>query len=250
MNVNGFIKKHSSQLRTISEIVGGGLIIYFTASGTVKAVRKVDAYKAETGRDDLSTKELFQLCWKCYVPAATALASTVTVSAVSEHITRNAHKEQIKGLETAYNLVKSTAQLYSEKVAETIGEEKEAAIKEEVKKERSEMIKNNPSMFLASSNDRVLCVDSFGREFETTVAMIENARNKANEVMIKCDYISLNDFYGFLGLSTTKMGDDLGWNTFSTGLIEIAYDATLVNGRPALSIGYYVEPRPDYSKFS
>ena len=106
MNVNGFIKKHSSQLRTISEIVGGGLIIYFTASGTVKAVRKVDAYKKETGRDDLSTKELFQLCWKCYVPAATALASTVTVSAVSEHITRNAHKEQIKGLETAYNLVK------------------------------------------------------------------------------------------------------------------------------------------------
>lgn len=250
MKVNTFIKQHSSQIRTISEIVGGGLLIYFTASGTVKAVRKIDAYKEQTGKDDLSTKELFKLCWKCYVPAAATLVSTATVSAVSEHITRNTHKEQIKGLETAYNLVKNTAQLYSEKVAETIGEEKAAKIKEEVKKERSKMLKNNSATLLASSNERVYCVDSFGREFETTVLAIEDARNKANDCLNKYNYVSLNEFYGFLNLTPTKNGDDLGWNSFTTGLIEINYDSTLLNGHKlALSIEYTIEPRPDFSKF-
>ena len=77
---------------------------------------------------------------------------------------------------------------------------------------------------------------------EFTVNGIDVRFKKIN----KDDYISLTDLYQELGLSSTEMGDDLGWNS-DEGMIEVDFSSALANdGTPCLVIGYNYAPRFDY----
>lgn len=110
-----------------------------------------------------------------------------------------------------------------EKVAETVGEKKAEEIKTKIVKEK---IENNPmankEVIITSKGD-TLCYDSVsGRYFKSDIDTIKKIVNELNRRMLSESYISLNDFYYELGLSFTKMGDQLGWN-IDRGLIDISY---------------------------
>ena len=67
--------------------------------------------------------------------------------------------------------------------------------------------------------------------------------------MLSENYVSLNDFYDELGIGPTKLGDDLGWDIYKDGLIDIAFSSRLAeDGTPCLVMDYSVAPRYEYYK--
>ena len=61
-------------------------------------------------------------------------------------------------------------------------------------------------------------------------------------------YLSLNEFYYALGLRSTVLGNELGWN-ISDGLLDIHYSSQIADdGRPCLVLEYRIAPRYDYAK--
>ena len=70
--------------------------------------------------------------------------------------------------------------------------------------------------------------------------------NKLNRDMLDEMFISLNDFYYEIGLSNTKLGDDLGWNV-SEGLIDLKFSSQLTDdGTPCVVMDYSIAPKYDY----
>ena len=60
-------------------------------------------------------------------------------------------------------------------------------------------------------------------------------------------YITLNDVYYALGLSNTKMGDDLAWSV-EDGMIDFNFSSQLTeDGIPCLVVDYTIGPRFDYN---
>ena len=58
-------------------------------------------------------------------------------------------------------------------------------------------------------------------------------------------YASLNDLYAFMGLSSTEVGDDLGWN--GDKLLEVSFSSHLApDGDPCLAVYFTVPPKPNY----
>jgi len=150
-------------------------------------------------------------------------------------------------LASVYAMTEATLKSYQEKVAETVGEKKAEEIKTKIVKEK---IENNPmankEVIITSKGD-TLCYDSVsGRYFKSDIDTIKKIVNELNRRMLSESYISLNDFYYELGLSFTKMGDQLGWN-IDRGLIDISYVPLLADdGNPCLAIEYAVSPEYDY----
>ena len=60
-------------------------------------------------------------------------------------------------------------------------------------------------------------------------------------------YISLNEFYWEIGLDSTEIGDELGWN-IDNGLIELTFSSQLSrDGVPCLVVNYRIAPKYGYA---
>ena len=78
----------------------------------------------------------------------------------------------------------------------------------------------------------------------------KKAVNEINRRLISEDYISLTEFYSELGLSPTKVSDEIGWN-LDDGLIEVYFSSQLADdGRPCIVLDYENPPIHGFSKFA
>lgn len=196
--------------------------------------------------DKLKPLDILRVTWKCYMPAfVTGIVSTTClIGSSSVNIKRNA------ALATAYSLSESALKEYREKVVETIGEKKEKEVKDSIAKDR---IKKNPvgnKEVIITSKGETLCYDSIsGRYFKSDIDKIRKAENDLNRRMRDDMYISLNDFYYEMGLATTSMGDDLGWN-IDSGYIDLDFSTQLAeDDTPCLVIDYLVTPKYNFGVY-
>ena len=83
---------------------------------------------------------------------------------------------------------------------------------------------------------------------------IENVRKIINDLNYRLttgmeEYISLSELYDEIGLSHTSESDNIGWNIYRDGQINIDFLATKnEKGEPCLMLDYEVSPRYDFSK--
>nr|DAI86304.1 MAG TPA: hypothetical protein [Caudoviricetes sp.] len=213
---------------------------------TPKAVILLNERKEELETEKLPVTDVIKTTWKCYIPAAITCGASIAclVGASSVNFKRNA------ALATAYKLSETAIAEYRDAVVETIGEKKERDIRDKVAEKR---VKKNPvtkSDVIVTGNGTTLCFDSIsGRYFQSSMQKIESAKNKINERMLCDNYVSLNDLYDELGMECTKIGEDLGWNIFGDGLLDISFSSQLTDdGTPCLVMDYSVEPRYNYYK--
>ena len=152
-------------------------------------------------------------------------------------------------LATAYSLSETAFSDYKEQVIETIGEKKESEVQDKVAKKKleNESVVNKEVFITDKGNS--LCYDSVsGRYFYSDVEAIKKAENELNKRMMSEMYLSLNEFYYALGLRSTVLGNELGWN-ISDGLLDIHYSSQIADdGRPCLVLEYRIAPRYDYAK--
>lgn len=237
--------KHSPEILTGIGVVGMLSSTVLAVKATPKAIKLIDTKKKELDTKELTVIETIKVAWKPYIPTLLlSLASTsCIIGASATNYKRNA------ALASAYALSERTLNHYRDKVIETIGERKEHQIKEKIAQDEVDENKLNNSQIIVTSNGNTLCMDSMsGRYFKSDIESIKQAVNKLNRRLIYENYISLNEFYGEIGLDNVKNGDLVGWN-LDSGMIEPTFSTCLAeNNQPCIVLDFMVAPKYDYDK--
>ena len=239
-----FVDKHSPEILTSVGIAGMVTSTILAVRATPRALDLIEDKKDELDTNELTKREIIQACWKCYVPAIITGGAAITCIVGASRI--NSRRNVM--LATAYNLTERALTEYKDKVVEVIGEEKEKEIREEIAKDRIERKPMTDVVFM-SEKGNTLCYDSIsGRYFKSDAEKIRKAENLLNKQLMGETYVSLNDFYDYIGLPYTQIGFDLGWK-FDGDMIEIAFDTCLnEDDQPCLVLDYSIEPKYDYQK--
>ena len=239
------VSKHAPEILMGFGIAGMVTTTILAVKATPKALRLIEEKKQELETDKLTVGETIKATWKCYIPsvATAAVSTTCLIASCKVNNKRNAV------LATAYKLAETAHKEYRDKVIETIGEKKEEAIKEKVAQEKINKDPVSSKEIIITDRGNMLCYDSIsGRYFKTDIDKVKRAVNEINRRMTYNMYVSLNEFYSEIGLKTTKIGDDLGWN-LDHGLIKIDYSSALTEfDEPCLVLNYSVTPQYDYYK--
>ncbi len=241
-NVRTAMKKHSPEILTGIGIAGMITTTVMAVRATPKALILIEQRQEECDSDvQLSRMEKIKAAWPCYIPSAVigTISIFCLIGASSTNLKRNA------ALATAYTLSETTLREYQEKVVESIGERKEEAIRDSIAKDRIE--KNPVREIFITEKGNTLCYDSIsGRYFKTDIDKLKKAVNELNRRMRSEMFISLNDFYYEIGLSETKLGNELGWH-IDRGYIELEFSSQLTaDETPCLVLDYQIAPQYDY----
>ena len=245
-SIKGVLERHTPEILTGIGVAGMITTTILAVKATPKACLLIDDRKDELEVEKLPATELIKTTWKCYIPAAVTGGASIAclVGASSVNFKRNA------ALATAYKLSEAALSEYKDAVLETIGEKKERTVRDKVAERR---LKENPvtkNEVIITGNGTTLCYDPVGNSyFKSNIQQIESAKNKLNARMLIENYVSLNDFYDELGIGPTKLGEDLGWDIYKDGLIDIAFSSQLAeDGTPCLVMDYSIAPRYEYYK--
>jgi len=194
--------------------------------------------------NELSLLDYVKVTWRAYIPAAAVGLSTISliVGAQAVNTRRNA------ALMSVYSLTENAFNDYKGNVIEVLGEKKDQLINDNIAKKRVENNPPNDADILVDDDDKILCYESLsGRYFKSDKETIRKAQNDINKVLIDNVYVSLNDFYDMLGLSSNALGEEVGWR--SDQVMDIIFSAVLTpTGAPCLSIDYRVGPIHGYYK--
>lgn len=257
------LKKRSPEILTGVGIAGMITTTVLAVKATPKALQLIEADKKErlnvtAGCDfdgdvciiqdeKLKPIDIVKVAWKPYIPAAVTGIMSVAclIGASSVNLKRNA------AIATAYKLTETAFTEYKEKVVETIGEQKERAVRDEIDKERIEKNPVSSNSVIVTGKGNTLCHDVItGRYFESDIDLINKAINKINRKMLNNEYVSLNEFYNELGVKQVPLGDELGWR-IDHGYIDASFSSHIADdGRPCIVLGYSVAPVRDYYKFA
>ena len=236
-------KKHSPEILIGVGIAGMITTTVLAVRATPKAIKLMEEEKKRKKVNKLKPMQVVKVTWKCYIPAVAtgALSVTCIIGANSIHLRRNAV------LATAYSLSESALKTYQAKVIETIGENKEKKIHDEIAKD---YIRNHPPRdqeIIVTGNGMTRCYDPHSdRYFWGDIDKIRKLEIQLNKELLTCMYISLSDYYDGIGLNHTRDSDDLGWNIDQCP-IEFHYSSVLdANDYPCLVVDFYVSPRSDY----
>lgn len=210
--------------------------------------KEMEKYTVEEFLEDakLNPLEVVKAAWKPYIPAAVtgiiSIACLVGASSVSAR--RNAV------LATAYKLSETALNEFKEKAVEVVGEKKVKEIKESIAEDK---IQKNPvgkAEVIVTEKGNTLCYEAIsGRYFKSDIEKIRKVVNELNRRMLSENYVSLSDFYNEIGLESTKISDDLGWN-IEKGLIELDFGSHIAeDDTPCIVVDYLIPPFYDYYKY-
>lgn len=256
-SVRNTLIKHSPGILTGLGIAGMVTTTVMAVKATPKALTLIEEEKRrqnkelmeageEANIEKLKVKDVVKVTWKCYIPAAVSgvVSTACIIGANTVNVRRNA------ALAAAYTLSETALKEYQEKVVETIGEKKEKAVRDAVAKDRMENDPVTTKEVIITEKGNTLCYDSIsGRYFKSDIEKIRKAENELNRRMKYENYISLNDFYTEIGLSPTRLGDQLGWN-IDKGYIDIYFSSQLAaDETPCLVIEFNKAPVYDFSMY-
>lgn len=210
--------------------------------------KEMEKYTVEEFLEDakLTPMEVVKAAWKPYIPAIVtgvfSIACLVGASSVSAR--RNAV------LATAYKLSETALNEFKDKAVEVVGEKKVKEIKESIAEDRIEKNPVSKSEVIVTEKGSTLCYEAVsGRYFKSDMEKIRRVVNELNRRMISENYISLSDFYNEIGLPSTKISDEIGWN-IDKGLIELDFSSHIADdGTPCIVVDYLCAPYYDYSKY-
>ena len=188
----------------------------------------------------ITPRDVVKINWDLYVPAVVVGTTTALCIIGANNISsrRNA------ALISLYTLTERAYGEYREKVVHTLGENKEARVRDAIAQDR--VTAAGPSTTIIASGN-IPCFDSFtGRYFESTVEAIRKAENDINRQCINDMYASMNDFYRLIGLPAVAVGDEVGWTT--DNVIEVQFSAVLDDGKPVMALEYRKQPKINYTR--
>ena len=246
------LSKHSPEILMGIGIAGVITTTVLAVKATPKACQLLEERKRELETDTLTPIETIKTAWKCYIPAAVSGVTTIACLVGSHSVSAR----RSAAAAAACKLTETAFSEYREKVAETIGEKKERAVRDKVSEEQ---VKNNPvsrTEVIVTGRGKTLCYDPLSsRYFFSDLEKIMRAQNTVNNKII-CDAFdmgaTINDFYDEIGLPRTDTGDTMGWKVGH--LIDIYPSAQMADegsdyeGQPCIVLSHSNPPQYEYHR--
>lgn len=245
-NVGKAINKNSPTILTGLAVAGFVTTVIFAVKATPKALEILEQERIMRrdydGGKEITKRDVISLTWKTYLPTFLMGATSISCIIFANHI--NLRRNAV--LSSLYAISETTLKEYQNKVIETIGENKERKIRDEIKGDK---IKNNPpdsNPIIITGKGDTLCYDVLsGRYFKSDIEDIRKVENETNKKLLSNMWVSLNEVYSDLGLDQIDLGRDIGWDVDK--MLEFNFTSKLTeDGRPCLVIDYMVGPRISY----
>lgn len=248
------LNENSPVILTALGVAGTITTAFLSGKAAVQATDRLrdemvrrDFYNTNVGElalQEPTPKEKFLLTYDLFIPPALVCASTIGCIVMSNRI----GTRRTAAMAAAYSLSEKAYTEYREKVYEHIGKNKEQKVRDEIAQDQIK--RNPPPGDMVVVGDDVIFHEAFsGRYFRSTMEEVKQAVNRINHHMIHNFSADLNDFYDFIGLDRTDMGEMMGWN--SDKLIELEFTTCMDDkNRPAISFTYKNPPREGYFRTS
>ena len=251
------IKKHSPEI-----LIGVGIAAGITAGisavmATPKALTLIEEEKRDRRKEAMKNSidgmvyepepitklDMVELTWKTYLPSV-ALATLSVVSIIGSN---RISSRRTAALAAAYSLSETAFSEYKDKVAETIGEKKAGIIEEKVAQDQIKSIPMLPDEIEETGHGAFLFLDpKSGRYFRSSKEFIDRVMVKLNNQLMNEMWVPLNDLYDELGIRTTELGRDLGWN-IDDGIVNMSISyISDDDGNPCGVLNYMLRVRTDY----
>lgn len=224
--------------------LGIGSMIMATVTGIRYAPEARDALEAkkeELNTDKLSAKDTIKTIGLYFVPPI--IFSGVGIACILSGNKMNLDRGA--AAMAAYAISESSLREYREKTKELIGEKKEKDIREAIAKDTVDKNPATPGTIIVTGNGDSLCFDNIANQyFKSSKTKIESLINSINFDMLHGqDVVSLNEYCIKLGLDEVELGNDLGWDVCSNGLISVSFTAVLTKtGEPCIVISHNTLP--------
>ena len=219
------LDKRSPEILIGCGIVGFVTTVILVAKEAPIAKERLDELHENLGESDEEISkgriifEEFKTAAPVYIPAV--ITGTMSVGCIlgSHYIS----SKRTAALATAYEFVQSNFIDYQDKVKEKLGEKKERELKQELDEEK--LKKDPPPDHMLSyggvnGGTEVVYTDGLslykdgysGRYFRCNNDILVKAEKRITERLFTEMWVSLNEFWWELGLSSEDVGDDVGFN--------------------------------------
>lgn len=199
-------KDNGTTILTGLGLVGVASTAILTAKATPKALdilEEKEQYKKEHYGKSLTRFEKFLAVIPPYLPAI--LMGTATGACILG--VNQMHKNKEAALMSAYAVLNNSYKEYQHKVKEIFGEAGEKKVREEIEKDKFLHEK------YGSVDEKKLFYDEFSnRYFEMSLFELQVAVYDVNRIYNHIGELTLNEFYEFINLKPTDLGDKIGWN--------------------------------------
>lgn len=243
-----YVINNSPTLLTAFAATGALTTAFLTGKASFKAARIIqeEEYRRSLlepavleALPEFDTKEKTKLVWKCFVPPAISVVTTIGCVIGANTI----NTSRMAALAAAYAVSDKNFSEYKGKVKEVFGEKKEGEVRTAVSQDFVDA--NPPSMnVLRGHGGDTLCLDKWtGRYFTSDMQTIRAVENDLSKGMYRGqDAATLGDFYESLGLPSPDCADGLGWNSDSA--LDLTFDTVLAEGKPVLVVHFANQPFP------
>lgn len=213
-------KKATPTILTCISAAGVVVTVVLAVKATPKALKCIEKEKevknAENG-ENLTRMETIAACWRCYIPAAATGIATIGCIFGANVLNRR----QQASLVSAYALASRSFNNYKQKVKELYGEEAHKKVMASLAAEKSakpplyagSLTQMTSLGFEDAGEEERLFYDAISdRYFQATISQVLQAEYHLNRnFALTGGFITLNQFYEFLGISKVQGGDEVGW---------------------------------------
>jgi hypothetical protein len=236
---------NSPAILTAIGVTGTLATAYLTGKATFKAAELIRETESRGGTAEDGwpvIRERSKLVWRLYIPAASTVVFTIGAIIGANRI----GMRRAAALAAAVSISERAFEEYREKITQKLGKTKEQTARDEIAQDR---VNNNPvglREVILTSGGSVLCYDAYtGRYFLSDVETLKKAQNDMNYRILHDNYASLSDFYDMIGLSSTSVSSEVGWN--SDKMLELEFSTVLSeDNRPCIVIDFKVVPIRDF----
>jgi hypothetical protein len=239
------VTNNSPVILTAIGVTGVVTTAILTGKATIKAVYLLEE-EAMHREQPISDKETFELVWKLYIPAAGTGLLTIVAIIFADRI----GSRRAAAVAAAYTITEKAFAEYRGKIVEKLGNTKEQSFRDEIAQDRVDRNPPDSAQVIIAGGGSVLCFDSYtGRYFLSDLETIKQAQNTINYRILHDSYASLSDFYERVGLPSTAISDNVGWN--SDKQVELNFSATITeSGKPCIVIDFHVMPIHNFDRFN
>ncbi|NLD50529.1 MAG: hypothetical protein GX660_25590 [Clostridiaceae bacterium] len=221
-NLNSYFKKACPTILSVLGAVGVITTTVLAVKATPKAIRLLKNAEAEklsqlgeereNTAETLTKKEIFLTTWKCYIPTTLVGLSTIACIFGANLMS----KKNQAALISAYAMLNESYKNYKNGAKKVFGEDADSKIKIEMAKDA---YVSAEEIYLYSLDtdpaEKILCYDLLSkRYFNTTMGAVLNAEYHVNRNLNIRGFVSVNEFYEFLGIESVENGDNIGWSYF------------------------------------
>lgn len=190
----------------------------------------------------LTKIEMFKITWKCYIPSV--IIGAGSIACIIGGVVSG--QKKLAAMSALYSMSEQALKEYKEAAIETVGEKKANTIDDTVTDNKMKRTEIPDELVLNTGEGITLFFDEWtGRYFRSNIDYVKRYVNDCNSAIVHGDAMTLNEWYGGLGLPMITAGDEIGWDC--DALIEMGYKSKLTDkDEPCVVLEFKERPRPLY----